>query len=178
MRCEHTNTLMIFFKMNMYNDLMMSSIFFKVKAFMVRPVGLPTSSSSISLPPSEAKKRRGNTVDALFNMGAREELNAIIARIFYYGGLLFNFARNPYYAMALTYAANSSISGYISPGYNSLRTTLLQNEKSNIEEVGTHQEHVEFEGCVFVVMDGRTHKAGRSLISWSSRKVSLCFFLP
>ena len=87
----------------------------KVKASMSRLVGLPTSSSSISLRPSEAKKR-GNTVDALFNMGAREELNAIIARIFYYGGLLFNFARNQYYAMALTYAANSSISGYISPG--------------------------------------------------------------
>ena len=95
---------------------MMSSIFFKVKAFMVRPVGLPTSSSSISLRPSEAKKRRGNAVDMSFNMRAREELNAIIARMFYFDGLSFNCARNPYYTMAFTYAANNLISGYIPPG--------------------------------------------------------------
>jgi len=97
----------------------------RVKASLARPVGLPTSSNSISLCPSKAKKGRGNTVDASFNMEAREELNAIIARIFYSGGLSFNFAKNPYYAMAVTYAANNSTSDYIPPGYNSLRTTFL-----------------------------------------------------
>jgi len=68
----------------------------KVKASMVKPVDLPIFSSSISLCPTEAKKRRGNTVDSPFNMGAREELNAIIARMFYSSGLSFNFGRNPY----------------------------------------------------------------------------------
>ena len=98
----------------------------RVKASMARPVGLPTSSSSISLRPSKAKKRKGNTVDVSFNMGAREELNAIIARMFYSGVLSFNLTRNSYYAMAFTYAANDPISGYIPPRYKSLTTTLLQ----------------------------------------------------
>jgi len=118
-------------------------------------------------------------VDASFNMGAREELNTIIARMFYSDGLSFNFARNPYYAMAFIYAANNPISGYIPPGYNSLRITLLQNEKSNIErKLEPIKSTWSSKGvCVFVVMDGWMHKKGRSLISWPSRKVGLCFCL-
>jgi len=68
-------------------------------------------------------------------MGAKEEFNAIIARMFYFGGLSFNFTRSPYYAMAFTYAANNHVSGYIPPAYNSLMTSLLQNEKANIERM-------------------------------------------
>ena len=57
-----------------------------VKASMARPIGLPTSSSSIPSHPSEAKKRKGaNTVENSFNMGVREESNATIARIYYSG---------------------------------------------------------------------------------------------
>ena len=74
----------------------------RVKTSIAKPVGLPTSSSSISLHPSEAKKRRGNAVDVSFNMGAREKLNAIILRVVYSDNLSFNFIRNPYYAMSFT----------------------------------------------------------------------------
>ena len=84
----------------------------RVKTSMVRPVGLPTSLSSISLRPTEVKKRC-NTVYVSFNIGAREELNAIIARMFYSGDLSFNFARNSYFAMPFTFVANNRISGYI-----------------------------------------------------------------
>jgi len=79
----------------------------RVKASMARSIGLFTSSSTILLRPSEAKKRGGNTVDASFNLGAREELNAKIARMFYSGSLSFNFAKNSYYAMTFTYVANN-----------------------------------------------------------------------
>ena len=76
-------------------------------------------------------------MDASFIMGAREELNAIITRMLYSDSLSFNFARNPYYAMTFTCVANNPNSSYIPSGYNSLRTTLLQNEKSNIEKLET-----------------------------------------
>ncbi|KAI8524721.1 hypothetical protein RHMOL_Rhmol13G0170600 [Rhododendron molle] len=34
-----------------------------------------------------------------------------------------------------TYAANNSIPGYLPLGYNSLRTTLLQKERANVERL-------------------------------------------
>jgi len=143
---------------------------------MARPVGLPTSSSFISLCPSEAKKRRCNTVNASFNMGAREELNTIIARMFFSRYLSFNFARNPYYAKAFTYAANNPISDYIPLGYNSLRTTLLQNEKSNIDrKLEPSRARGVQRLCLLVVMDGQMHKRDRSLISWPSQEVGHVF---
>ena len=40
---------------------------------------------------------------------------------------------NPYYARAFKSA--SQLPGYVPPGYNALRTTLLQKEKSNIENI-------------------------------------------
>ena len=75
---------------------------------MSRTITLPTSSTSstvggsasTSMPhiPSEPKRRRRlNIVDQAFNMGAREELDATIARIFYTGGLSFNLSKNPHY---------------------------------------------------------------------------------
>ena len=45
----------------------------------------------------------------------------------------FHFARNLYYARALKSA--SQLPGYIPPSYNALRTTLLQKEKSNTENL-------------------------------------------
>jgi len=74
-------------------------------------------------------------VEKSFNMGARKELNAIIARMFHSSGLSFNFARNPYYAMAFTYAANNPISGYIPHSIQLVEDPLLQNEKANIERI-------------------------------------------
>jgi hypothetical protein len=57
-------------------------------------------------------------VEQTFNTGAREELGALIGRMFFTGGLSFNLTRNPYYAKAFTYAASNPISGYKPPGYN------------------------------------------------------------
>ena len=74
-----------------------------------------------------------NTVDQVFNKEARDELVCIIARMFYTGGLSFNLTRNSWYAKAFKFAANNPIAGYKPPGYNSLRITLLQREKSHVE---------------------------------------------
>ncbi|KAH1197017.1 hypothetical protein GmHk_18G050908 [Glycine max] len=53
--------------------------------------------------------------------------------MFFIGGLPFNLARNPHYLRSYSFAANNSLPGYIPPGYNKLRTTLLHQEKTNVE---------------------------------------------
>ena len=66
-------------------------------------------------------------------MGAREIVDSEIVRLFYIGGLPFYFVRNPYYARA--FKSTSQLSDYVPLGYNALRTTLLQKEESNIENL-------------------------------------------
>ena len=83
------------------------------------------SSSSASASAIDPKRRKGSigSIEKAFNMGAREIVGREIARMFYTGGLSFHFARNPYYARAFKSA--SQLLGYVPPGYNALRTTLL-----------------------------------------------------
>ncbi|XP_026378526.1 uncharacterized protein LOC113272962 [Papaver somniferum] len=80
-----------------------------------------------------SKKRKG-TIQNAFNNDAREDMNRLIGRMFYSAELPFNFAKNPHFIEVLRRAtANSkTLSGYIPPGYNQLRTTLLQEEKNHI----------------------------------------------
>ncbi|GJY25100.1 hypothetical protein Tco_0399826 [Tanacetum coccineum] len=40
--------------------------------------------------------------------------------------------RNPHYLRAFQFVATNKIDGYVPPGYNKLRTTLLQKEKDNV----------------------------------------------
>jgi len=68
-------------------------------------------------------------------MTQRERLDCEITRMFYFSGLSFNLAKNPYFQSAFTSAANHNIAGYIPPKYNLLRTTLLQKEKANIDKL-------------------------------------------
>ncbi|KAI9156180.1 hypothetical protein LWI28_001806 [Acer negundo] len=81
----------------------------------------------------DPKKRKGlcEPLEKAFNIGAREQLDGEIARMFYMGGLSFHFARNPHYVRAF----KNAFLGYVPPAYNALRTTLLQKEKSNIEHL-------------------------------------------
>ena len=51
----------------------------------------------------------------------------------YIVGLPFNLARNPDFRAAITFIANNSMGGYVPPGYNSPRTTLLDQEKKHIQ---------------------------------------------
>ncbi|KAK3205530.1 hypothetical protein Dsin_019576 [Dipteronia sinensis] len=119
----------------------------KVKQSIPRQVPLPTTIGSytvsvsshyeLGLPSFETKKRKGMSgpFENAFNIGAREQLDGEIARMFYTGGLSFHFARNAHYVQAFKTACSNSIPGYFPPGYNTLRTTFLQKEKSNIERL-------------------------------------------
>ena len=74
-------------------------------------------------------------LEKTFQNNAKHELDSRIARMFYTGGLPFNFARNPYYCNSYSYAATHSIQGYIPPRYNALRTTLLQRKRAHVERI-------------------------------------------
>ena len=50
----------------------------------------------------------------------------------YIVGLPFNLARNPDFRAAMTFIPNNNLGGYVPPGDNSLRTTLLDQEKKHI----------------------------------------------
>ncbi|CAH1441016.1 unnamed protein product [Lactuca virosa] len=83
------------------------------------------------------KKRKGisTPIERAFGVEIREQMDQKIARMFYTGGLPFNLARNPHYVRAFQFTANNKIDGYVPPGYNKLRTTLLQKEKDNFHKL-------------------------------------------
>ena len=74
--------------------------------------------------------------------------------MFYTGGLPFNFARNPHYRSSYAFAATHSISSYLPPGYNALRTTLLQKEGANVERLLKPIKNSWLENGVSIVSDG------------------------
>ena len=88
-----------------------------------RQEGSDTNSTN----PIDGKRRKVTGISLIkkaFQNNARHELDSRIAKMFYTGGLPFNFARNPYYCNSYAYAATHSIPGYVPPRYNALRTTL------------------------------------------------------
>ncbi|KAG5521605.1 hypothetical protein RHGRI_033985 [Rhododendron griersonianum] len=138
------------------------------------PLPLSTRSSGFVLEGYETKKqrtsgRRSETtspVEKAFDRGKRDQLHAKIARLFYSGGVPFNLARNPYYVSSYQFAANNPLSGYIPPGYNLLRTTLLQQEKTNVERLLVPIKGTWREKGVSIVSDGWSDSQRRPLINF------------
>ncbi|XP_057512306.1 uncharacterized protein LOC130794414 isoform X1 [Actinidia eriantha] len=113
-----------------------------------KKVPLPPSVSlgSMSHYQGEAKRRRtsdasgsgnmsGGAIGKAFNIKERDHLMVEIARMFYSAGLPFHLARNTYFVSAFSYAATHNIPVFVPPGYNLLRTTLLQRKKANIDNL-------------------------------------------
>ncbi|XP_010462861.1 PREDICTED: uncharacterized protein LOC104743486 [Camelina sativa] len=84
---------------------------------------------------NELDPKRRKTMDSplakAFKNEEREQCDGEVARMYYTGGLSFNLARNPHYQNS--YKRASNIPGYVPPGYEALRTGLLQKEKKNLE---------------------------------------------
>ncbi|KAK9992399.1 hypothetical protein SO802_027384 [Lithocarpus litseifolius] len=114
-------------------------------------------------------KRRKVTVNSsleiAFQNNARHDLDSKIAKMFYIGGLLFNFARNPYYRSSYTYAATYSIPSYVPPRYNALRTALLQKERAHVERLLKPIKDFRLENGVSIVSDEWLDPQRRPLIN-------------
>ncbi|KAL4626242.1 hypothetical protein ACB092_05G082000 [Castanea dentata] len=115
------------------------------------------------------RKRRkvavNNTLEKAYQNNARHELDNTIARMFYTGGLPFNFARNPYYRNSYAYAATHNIPGYVPPGYNALRTILLQKERAHVKGLLKPIKDFWLENGVSIVSDGWSDPQRRPLIN-------------
>ena len=95
-----------------------------------------SDTDSINLIEGKRRKVTGiSPIEKAFQNNAKHELDSRIARMFYTGGLPFNFARNPYYHNSYAYDAAHSILGYVPSGYNVLRTTLLKKERAHVERL-------------------------------------------
>lgn len=86
--------------------------------------------------------------------------------MFYSAGLPFHLARNPYFVDAFQYAVENQIVGYVPPGYNLLRTTLLQKERANIERLLEPTKKSWDEKGLSIVFDGWTDAQRRPLINF------------
>lgn len=148
------------------------------KANLVQ-VPFPIGTTSLNSPIDMSKKRRGSDgpLEKAFNNEARDHLSSEIARLFYSAGLPFNVARNPYFISAFTYAANSSISSYLPPSYNSIRTTMLQREKANILKLLQPIKDTWPEKSVNIFTDGWTDPQRRPLIKFMAISSSGPMFL-
>lgn len=98
--------------------------------------------STIRLPPSKAsgssKKRKTGKQQGIvesFDLETKQQADALIARMYFTGGVPFNLARNPYYRESYRFIASHDMGGYVPPGYNALRTTLLDKEKKDISRM-------------------------------------------
>ncbi|XP_028188223.1 uncharacterized protein LOC114374753 [Glycine soja] len=146
-----------------------------------KPVSLPPVSTQHQMGTYilgvDPKKRKTSTVESAFNLQARETLDHEIARMFYSSGLPFHLARNPHYRKAFTYAANNYINGYQPPGYNKLRTTLLQNERRHVENLLQPIKNAWSQKGVSIVSDGWSDPQRRSLINFMAVTGSEPMFL-
>eukprot|EP00268_Persea_americana_P064083 TRINITY_DN8394_c0_g1_i1.p1 TRINITY_DN8394_c0_g1~~TRINITY_DN8394_c0_g1_i1.p1 ORF type:complete len:495 (-),score=69.08 TRINITY_DN8394_c0_g1_i1:901-2232(-) len=152
----------------------------RMKANAPKKVPLPVANVSVSSNSLnsimhgwfDSKKRKAsgsgssNPIEKAFNIGARDQLHAEIARMFYSAGLPFQLARNPHFVNAFTFAANSPLTSYVPPGYNMLRTSLLQREKANIERLLQPIKGTWREKGVSIVSDGWSDSQRRPLINF------------
>ncbi|XP_052621660.1 uncharacterized protein LOC111883784 [Lactuca sativa] len=114
------------------------------------------------------KKRKGISapIKRAFGVEIRDQMDQEIERMFYTRGLPFNLARNPHYLRVFQFAANNKIDGYVPPGYNKLRTTLLQKEKDNVHKILEPLRSTRKEKGVTTVNDGWNDPTRKPLINF------------
>ena len=90
------------------------------------PIDSPTSpnlgsreSSTATSHPFFPKKKKGvgnSPLERAFNNQCQEQLDSLIARTFYFAGLPFHFAKNPYWIEMIKFAVDNNLASYIPLG--------------------------------------------------------------
>eukprot|EP01018_Ginkgo_biloba_P026323 Gb_08159 [translate_table: standard] len=110
------------------------------------------------------KKPPTGTVQSLFEIENRGEVDLSIARFFHAKGISFNVALSPYYGEMVKVIMGAP-SGYKPFGFEKLRTTLVDKEKARVEEEVAPLKHAwSIDGCS-IVMDGWTDIHNRPLLN-------------
>ena len=135
---------------------------------------------AVHLPCESLSKKRKSCISpivASFGIQARDQLDQEIARMFFTGGVPFNLVRNPSYHRSYQFAAASKLDGYVPPSYNKLRTTLLQQEKNNVEKLLVPLKSTWKEKGVTIVSDGWSDPVRKPLINFLATSGSGPMFL-
>ena len=120
-------------------------------------LGHTESRTATSHPFFQRKKGVGNSpLEKAFNNQCREQLDSLIVRTFYSAGLPFHFSKNPFWIEMIKFVTNNNLVGYIPPGYNTLRTTLLHKERVHIEKLLMSIKDTWKEKGLSIVSDGWT----------------------
>eukprot|EP01018_Ginkgo_biloba_P035954 Gb_31152 [translate_table: standard] len=110
------------------------------------------------------KRPPTGTVQSLFEIENRGEVDLAIARFLYANGISFNVARSSYYGEMIK-AIMGAPSGYKPPSFEKLRITLVDKEKARVEEEIAPLKHAwSIDGCL-IVMDGWTDIHNRPLLN-------------
>ncbi|XP_030942019.1 uncharacterized protein LOC115967075 [Quercus lobata] len=130
-----------------------------------RQEGSDSSHSTNSIDVKRRKVTMNTTLEKAFQNNARHDLDSRIVRMFYTSELPFNFAKNPLYRSSYAFAATYSIPSYLPPGYNALRTTLLQKERAHVERLLKPIKDSWLENGVSIVSDGWSDPQRKPLIN-------------
>ena len=87
---------------------------------------------------AQAAKIKATTLgpmDKIFQKEKREELDLTIAFFFYQNFISFNVARSPLFIEMCRALCHGAPSGYVPPGSEKLRTTLLTKEKKEVDKI-------------------------------------------
>ncbi|KAL7236186.1 hypothetical protein ACSBR1_019449 [Camellia fascicularis] len=104
------------------------------------------------------------SIDNMFHIRNREEVDQTIARCLYSNGIAFNVVRSPWWADMVT-AINNAPKGYKSPNYEKVRTNLLDKEQSKVQQsLNPLMQDWSIHG-VSIVSDGWSNLKNQTLIN-------------
>jgi hypothetical protein len=117
-------------------------------------------------PPQQqiVSKRVVGPLESSFQNEARDIADQAIARCVYANGLSFNVVRSPYWRNMVR-AVNEAPSGFIGPGYEKIRTTLLDDEVARVENAMLPIKDSWVETGVTIVSDGWKDARNRPLVN-------------
>ncbi|KAL7177692.1 hypothetical protein ACSBR2_030955 [Camellia fascicularis] len=104
------------------------------------------------------------SIDNMFHIRNREEVDQTIARCLYCNGIAFNVVMSPWWADMAT-AINNAPKGYKSPNYEKVRTNLLDKEQSKVQQpLNPLMQDWNIHG-VSIVSDGWSNLKNQTLIN-------------
>jgi Protein of unknown function (DUF 659) len=108
------------------------------------------------------------SVASMFRSAELDVVNAAVARLFYACGIPFNVARSPFFADAVSAIAAYGCGNrgeFRAPGYNLLRTSLLDAEVRSVQkECAQLRRDLKYFGCT-IVCDGCTNVQNKPLLN-------------
>ena len=129
----------------------------------------PSSRFGSGLAMPSPKKRAASTrgpMDKIYQQEKRDEVDLTIAFFFYLNFISFNVARSPMFLEMCRALVEQAPTGYVPPGSEKLRTTLLVKAKKEVDKILVPIKSTWVSSGVSIVSDGWTDAARHPLINF------------